>query len=307
MEDFQMEFFTGLGILVFLIYLVKFLKFLKYIFPDTWSPQPKTFFCSMGEWAVVTGGSDGIGKAYALELAKRGLNIILISRTLEKLKNVAAEIEQSTGRRVKIIQVDFTKKDIYQRIQENLRDLEIGVVVNNVGMLFHNVPCRFLENNEDPYQDQSNLIHCNITSVVKMTQMILPQMVERSKGLIINVSSSVGTFPCPLYSMYSASKSFMLNFSRGLHAEYESKGIIIQCVAPFGVSTNMSASTKSSLPMMDPGDFARESLKYVSFGDMTFGCLAHEIQGFILSRIPLWIMHTDKAQEKMLTCLKAYS
>ncbi|XP_065455474.1 17-beta-hydroxysteroid dehydrogenase type 3 isoform X3 [Chrysemys picta bellii] len=224
MGEFQQQLLTLFGGLICLFTLVKCIRFLKYFFPYVWNALPQSFFRSMGEWAVVTGAGDGIGKAYSLELAKRGLNIVMISRTLEKLQKVATEIEQATGRNVKIIQADFTKDYIYENIEECLQGLEIGILVNNVGMLHNPLPCRFL-NGADT---DENLISCNIISVTKMTRIILKQMEPRQKGLILNLSSGLGTFPCPLYTIYSASKAFVCTFSKALQAEYKAKGIIIQ-------------------------------------------------------------------------------
>nr|XP_020827370.1 testosterone 17-beta-dehydrogenase 3 isoform X3 [Phascolarctos cinereus] len=164
MGEIQDQLLILVGALVCLNYLLKCVKFFKYFLLRLWNPLPKSFFRSMGEWAVITGAGDGIGKAYSYELAKRGLNIVMISRTLEKLQEVAKEIEQATGSHVKIIQADFTKDDIYENIKENLQGLEIGILVNNVGMFHNYFPCHFL-NEPDEVQ---NLIHCNISSVVKV-------------------------------------------------------------------------------------------------------------------------------------------
>uniref|UniRef100_A0ACB8ERC6 Uncharacterized protein n=1 Tax=Sphaerodactylus townsendi TaxID=933632 RepID=A0ACB8ERC6_9SAUR len=109
----------------------------------------------MGEWAVITGAGDGIGKAYSFELAKRGLNTVLISRTLETLRKVASEIEKATGRNVKIIQADFTKNNIYDDIEKSLQGLEIGILVNNVGMLHNPHPCCFLNGSKE---DEVNIV-----------------------------------------------------------------------------------------------------------------------------------------------------
>ncbi|XP_063807559.1 very-long-chain 3-oxoacyl-CoA reductase-B-like [Pseudophryne corroboree] len=99
-----------------------------------------------GAWAVVTGASDGIGKAYAEELARRGLNVVLISRTLKKLQSVAEGIELQTGRKTKIIQVDFTGgPEIYPKIEEGLKDMDIGILVNNVGILYSELECKILD------------------------------------------------------------------------------------------------------------------------------------------------------------------
>ncbi|XP_034630064.1 testosterone 17-beta-dehydrogenase 3 isoform X2 [Trachemys scripta elegans] len=280
MGEFQQQLLTLFGGLICLFTLVKCIRFLKYFFPYVWNALPRSFFRSMGEWAVVTGAGDGIGKAYSLELAKRGLNIVMISRTLEKLQKVATEIEQATGRNVKIIQADFTKDYIYENIEECLQGLEIGILVNNVGMLHNPLPCRFL-NGADT---DENLISCNIISVTKMTRIILKQMEPRQKGLILNLSSGLGTFPCPLYTIYSASK----------------------VVAPYAVSTPMTMYQKPNLITKTAEEFVRESLIYVTVGEETFGCLAHEILACILQLIPLWVFHSDRFQEVFLNTFPTY-
>ncbi|XP_025043679.1 17-beta-hydroxysteroid dehydrogenase type 3 isoform X2 [Pelodiscus sinensis] len=275
MGEFQQQLFTLMGGLIFLFTLVKCVRFLKYLFPQAWNALPPTFFRSMGEWAVITGAGDGIGKAYSFELAKRGLNIVMISRTLEKLQKVATEIEQATGRNVKIIQADFTKDYIYENIKKSLQDLEIGILVNNVGMLHNPLPCRFL----NAAETDENLINCNIISITKMTQIILKQMKTRQKGLILNISSGFGAFPYPLYTMYSASK----------------------VVAPYAVSTPMTMYQNPSLLVKTAEEVVTASLNYATVGGQTSGCLAHEIMGYILELIPLWVFHSDRLQEVILT------
>ncbi|XP_006129440.1 17-beta-hydroxysteroid dehydrogenase type 3 isoform X1 [Pelodiscus sinensis] len=297
MGEFQQQLFTLMGGLIFLFTLVKCVRFLKYLFPQAWNALPPTFFRSMGEWAVITGAGDGIGKAYSFELAKRGLNIVMISRTLEKLQKVATEIEQATGRNVKIIQADFTKDYIYENIKKSLQDLEIGILVNNVGMLHNPLPCRFL----NAAETDENLINCNIISITKMTQIILKQMKTRQKGLILNISSGFGAFPYPLYTMYSASKAFVNTFSKALQAEYKAKGIIIQVVAPYAVSTPMTMYQNPSLLVKTAEEVVTASLNYATVGGQTSGCLAHEIMGYILELIPLWVFHSDRLQEVILT------
>ncbi|XP_006001958.1 17-beta-hydroxysteroid dehydrogenase type 3 [Latimeria chalumnae] len=298
MGELQEQFFILLGLLVFVVYAIRSIRFLKYFYPKVFSPLTSDFFPSMGEWAVITGATDGIGKEYAFVLAKHGLNIVLISRTLEKLQKVAIEIEHKTGRTVKIIKADFTKDDVYEHIEENLRELEIGILVNNVGMIYSHLPSPFLDM-QDPYKNISNMINCNMISVVKMTKIVLPQMAKRRKGLILNVSSGIGSFPCPLYCIYSASKCFVEKFSRGLQAEYRLKGIIIQCVAPYGVSTPMIRNSPPNSITKTAEDYVRQSLEYVTFGDKTYGCLAHEILAAVVDRIPLSVIHNDKVQEKI--------
>uniref|UniRef100_A0A452QSF5 17beta-estradiol 17-dehydrogenase n=1 Tax=Ursus americanus TaxID=9643 RepID=A0A452QSF5_URSAM len=134
------QFFIFVGLLVCLVYLVKCVRFSRCIFRHFWKVLPKSFLKSMGQWAVITGAGDGIGKAYSFELARQGLNVVLISRTLNKLQAMATEIECTTGSSVKIIQADFTKDNIYDYIGEKLKGLDIGILVNNVGMLPNLLP-----------------------------------------------------------------------------------------------------------------------------------------------------------------------
>ncbi|XP_069083987.1 17-beta-hydroxysteroid dehydrogenase type 3 [Pleurodeles waltl] len=292
----RQELFALIGVLLCLFFLVRCLGFLKYLFPRAWGALPPSFFKSMGEWAVVTGAGDGIGKAYSFELARRGLNVVMISRTVSKLQIAATEIEESTGQKVKIIQADFTKDDIYADIKNSLEGLEIGILVNNVGMLPNAVPSRFLDGN----QNYTGLINCNILSVVKMTRLVLGQMEQRKKGLILNISSGVSSYPCPLYTAYSASKAFVAMFSRALQAEYKSKGIIIQVIMPYGVSTSMTKNPKPNIITKTPDDLVKQSLNYVTFGDQVFGSLAHEVLGRVMKCIPLWVLHNDWLQNKIV-------
>ncbi|XP_078009128.1 17-beta-hydroxysteroid dehydrogenase type 3 isoform X1 [Phascolarctos cinereus] len=332
MGEIQDQLLILVGALVCLNYLLKCVKFFKYFLLRLWNPLPKSFFRSMGEWAVITGAGDGIGKAYSYELAKRGLNIVMISRTLEKLQEVAKEIEadrvdqkpesynilftrntleaerqtqskeQATGSHVKIIQADFTKDDIYENIKENLQGLEIGILVNNVGMFHNYFPCHFL-NEPDEVQ---NLIHCNISSVVKMTRLILRDMEIRRKGLVLNMSSGAGLFPWPLCSLYSSTKAFVRMFSKALQVEYKEKGIIIQVVTPYSISTPMTKNLNPSIITKRADEFVKESLDFVATGDETCGCLAHEILAHLIDLVPSWIFYSDAFQNIVWTRCRNY-
>ncbi|XP_069745207.1 17-beta-hydroxysteroid dehydrogenase type 3 [Narcine bancroftii] len=273
------------------------MKCLKHVLLTKWFGVPKPSFISLGEWAVITGSTDGIGKAYAHELAKRGLNIVLISRSKQKLQTVANEIEQNSERNVKIIQADFSSTDIYQHIEENLRGLEIGILVNNVGIISKPFASRFLETNDlDKVID--NIIAVNMLSVVKMTQIVLPKMKERQKGLILNISSGVAFCPCPLLALYSSTKVFVERFSRCCQAEYGSEDIIIQCFLPFGVATKISKQ-EISLSIMSAENFVTNSLDCVLVGDSCCGSLVHEIQGFVYRAIPQWITSSKTLHDKI--------
>ncbi|KAM9312172.1 uncharacterized protein PAF06_010089 [Gastrophryne carolinensis] len=258
--------------------LYKLLKsFRVHILSRVWRTDLKNY----KGWAVVTGATDGIGKGYARELARRGLDVVLISRTLEKLQKVAREIEKESGRKVKIIQADFTRgSEIYPNIEQGLAGLDIGILVNNVGMVHQFIPAPFLDAPGDLNKTITNMLNCNVQSMLQMTRIVLPRMVQRKKGLIINISSEAGVRPLPNHCLYSATKVFMDYFSRSLNIEYSSKGITVQSVMPLLVATNMTQSVKPNLFMKTADDYAREALNTVGLTHRTSGCLSHSIQSY---------------------------
>ncbi|XP_072113346.1 very-long-chain 3-oxoacyl-CoA reductase-B-like [Mobula birostris] len=275
-----------IGAMTCLYYLVKYTWKLLfgiriYILAKFWKID-LTYF---GEWAVVTGATNGIGKAYAHELARRGLNIVLISRSLEKLKTTAGEIEQKHGKKTKIIQADFTAgTDIYGPIQDVLNDMNIGILVNNVGKTYDIHPCCFLDV-PDVKKAVTDIIFCNAFSVPMMTAVVLPQMVERKKGVIINISSEAGAFPHPMLTMYSATKVFIDFFSRALNVEYKSQGVITQCVMPLFVSTHLTHDMDTNLLVRQADDYVQEALNTVGITDQTRGCISHALQHWFIDSL----------------------
>ncbi|CAB1331718.1 unnamed protein product [Coregonus sp. 'balchen'] len=145
---------------------------------------------------VVTGATDGIGKVYAEELARKGFAMMLISRSQDKLDDVARQLEEQYKVETRTIAVDFGLLDIYPKVEAGLAGLEIGVLVNNVGISYP-YPEYFLH---IPDLDNfiTNMINVNMTSVCQMTRLVLPRMVQRSKGVVLNISSASGMYPVPL-------------------------------------------------------------------------------------------------------------
>ncbi|XP_056463594.1 very-long-chain 3-oxoacyl-CoA reductase-B [Gadus chalcogrammus] len=234
---------------------------------------------SLGQWAVVTGATDGIGKAYAEELARRGFNIVLISRSQEKLDDVSKAIESKCEVQTKTIAADFSTRDIYPKIEEGLAGLEIGVLVNNVGVSY-GYPEFFLSiPNLDSFIN--TLINVNITSVCQMTSLVLPRMVQRKKGAILNISSASALAPIPLLTVYSASKAFVDFFSRGLEAEYKSQGIIIQSVLPSFVATKLSKIRRATLDKPTPQRYVAAALGTVGLQSQTSGYFPHAVLGWL--------------------------
>uniref|UniRef100_A0A673FR50 Very-long-chain 3-oxoacyl-CoA reductase-like n=1 Tax=Sinocyclocheilus rhinocerous TaxID=307959 RepID=A0A673FR50_9TELE len=269
-----------------------------YVLSEIWQTDLRTY----GQWAVVTGATSGIGRAYAEELAKRGLDIVLISRSDDKLRSVAKEIESRYKRQTHLIQTDFTEgHSIYSAITQQLEGLEIGILVNNVGMNYIGVLANFLDV-PDPDQRITQVINCNTLSVTQVRLSVCEPVYIRGKGLIINISSEAASQPQPMLSVYSATKIFVTYFSCCLHAEYRSKGITVQCVAPFMVSTNMTHNVPVNPLVKSAASFARDALNTVGYTTYTSGCLTHALQHFALSIFfPGWLRLSPFCVQRMAT------
>ncbi|XP_068945108.1 very-long-chain 3-oxoacyl-CoA reductase-like [Petaurus breviceps papuanus] len=235
-----------------------------------------------GAWAVVTGATSGIGRSYVHQLAQRGFNVVLVSRDIHKLRQEAEDIARLHGKETRVIQVDFTRGlEIYEAIETALEGLDIGILVNNVGMANSDVPRKLLDV-ENAGKEFTDMMNCNMLSVVQMTRIILPQMVARGRGVIINISSEAGKQPDPLLALYGATKAFVNSFSQAVALEYQSSGVIIQTLTPLVVSSNMSKLPPITFLVKSADGFVREALDTVGVSSFTSGCFLHSVHSLLL-------------------------
>ncbi|EPY81497.1 hypothetical protein CB1_000731011 [Camelus ferus] len=123
----------------------------------------------------------------------------------------------------------------------------------------------------------------------KMTRLVLPGMVERSKGAIINISSASGLYPVPLLTIYSATKAFVDFFSQSLHEEYKHKGIIVQSVLPYFVATKLANIRRPTWDKPSPEVFVKSAIKTVGVQSRTNGYLIHSLMASVISILPSWL------------------
>lgn len=247
---------------------------------------------SYGEWGIVTGATDGIGRAYAFELARQGVNVLLISRTESKLVDVAKEIKEKFPKvQVDHLAIDYGNFDAAARklVQAKVADLDVGVLVNNVGMSYPFT--KYFHELKD--EEVSGLVELNVNSTVWMTRIVLGDenssgMIKRRRGAIVNTSSGAGRAISPLLCEYSGAKSFIEKFSQGLKAELESFNIHVQCQAPLFVTTKLAKIKKSSLTVPTPGAYSRSAAAHIGFEDTVSPYWAHALQLWALRQLPDW-------------------
>ncbi|KAI8903614.1 hypothetical protein EDD86DRAFT_250329 [Gorgonomyces haynaldii] len=247
-----LETFAVLGAL-FVGYYV--LSFFKLILNLTLTPARPKISVKMGQWAIVTGASDGIGKEFALQLAKLKFNVCLISRSKDKLDLVSDEIKKLDVDTL-VIPFDFTTKEDqkWSKLQAQLQTLDVGVLVNNVAMN-HAFPVPFLEEDQKLID---NILQVNINATLKMIQTVVPSMVAKKAGLVLNIGSMAGKVPSGLLATYSATKSFLKTFSIAL--AHELKRSNVEHVNTYFVTTNMSKIRKASFLAPTPKDYVNSVL-----------------------------------------------
>jgi uncharacterized protein len=185
------------------------------------------------EYALVTGGTSGIGYELAKLLATDGYNLVLVARSSDRLLEVSDEF-QDLGVDVLLLDKDLFEANAAREIYDELKSqrIKIDVLINNAGQgqkgNFHEVALdRHLE-----------MIQLNITSLVSLTKLFLDDMVKRNQGKILNLASVVSKTPAPEFSVYAASKAFVLSFSEALAKELERTNVTVTALLPGRTDTD---------------------------------------------------------------------
>ncbi|WP_189217640.1 MULTISPECIES: SDR family NAD(P)-dependent oxidoreductase [Streptomyces] len=183
--------------------------------------------------ALVTGASSGLGTEFASQLAARGHDLVLVARSRDRLEAVAEELRAVHGVKTHVVVQDLGLPHAGRAVAQELADrsLTVDLLVNNAGF---GTAGRFEE--IDAERDHE-LLMVNVVALVDLTHALLPGMVERGTGAVLNVGSTAGYQPSPYLSVYSASKAFVLNFSLALRQEYRGRGIRVTALCPGPVET----------------------------------------------------------------------
>jgi short-subunit dehydrogenase len=220
-----------------------------------------------GPWAVIAGGSEGVGRAFAIQLAEAGFNLMLIARKPAPLEETAAEC-RARGVQVRPLALDLTAADAVSRVIDEMADVEVGLLIYNAGANTHSE--EFLDGDLAAF---GSVVDLNITTPLALVHHFGRAMRDRGRGGIMLVGSKAASVGSVRHTVYGGVKAFGQTFAEGLWIELRDHGVdVLELV--LGV-TRTPAMERVGLPMdipgmeaADPEDVAREGLAKLSDGPL---------------------------------------
>jgi short-subunit dehydrogenase len=253
------------------------------------------------KWALITGASSGIGKAYAERFAKEGSNLILVARNQLALEALAQELRSLNGVKVIVMAKDLSKLTSPEELFEEVKaaGVHVEILINNAGFAVYG------KLHQTDFSRNQEQLMLNIVALSSLTQLFVKPMVENgNSGVIINVASTAGFQPLPYMANYGASKSFVRQFTEALWAEYKADGIKVLAVCPGATETNFFSvvnAKEASVGKRDtPENVVDESLKALACGKIYV--IPGPANNFLLSQLGRVVTHkfSAKLTEKVM-------
>lgn len=196
-----------------------------------------------GSTALVTGASKGIGEVFAEQLAARGMNLVLVARSLDALDSLAKRLSDKYGVQCVALNADLADPDATNWIATELehRAIQVDLLVNNAGL---GLSGSFLSHELEQKQAE---IQVNVQALVSLAYLFGHGMKDRRKGGIINIASNASFQPLPAMATYAATKAFVLHFSEALSYELAGDGVRVMAACPGPTATNFFAGTTTNI------------------------------------------------------------
>lgn len=192
----------------------------------------------MSKWAIVTGPTAGIGAAYAKLLAAKGYNLVLVSRDLKRLKQTAADLTAKHAIETQVHSADLTTDKGIATLADFIAKNEIEVLINNAGFGLNS---SFVKSSA---ADEQSVVNILVTAPMQLSHAVLPQMVARKSGTIVNVSSVAGYFAA---GHYSAAKAYVTVLTESIHAEVSKHGVNVSALCPGFTKTEFHQRAKMKM------------------------------------------------------------
>ncbi|MFP3591057.1 SDR family NAD(P)-dependent oxidoreductase [Chryseobacterium sp. SIMBA_038] len=240
-------------------------------------------------YAVVTGASQGLGKAFAESLAKKKINVILISLPNQNLEALSLEIAEIYDVKTQYYEVDLSINENIFKLTEWLNNsFNIHILINNAGL---GGTRKFLD--ATPHYINT-ILQVNITATSLITHQLLPNLLSQPKAYILNVSSMAAFSPIGFKTVYPASKTFIHSFSRGLHEELKDTNVFVSVVNPGAMKTNIDVCKRiekqgflGKLTLLDPNKVARYCIDRLFKRDSVI--MVNPISWLFMKVLPIWI------------------
>lgn len=239
------------------------------------------FASRYGKWAVVAGASEGLGAAFADDLADRGMNLVLVARRANLLEETAEAIRRKHGAEVRCLARDLADPGLSGDLREATNDIEIGVLIYNAAF----IPL-------GPFADLDEetlvrVVHTNAIGPLVSVRTILPGMRERGRGAVVLVSSLAGLQGTPNFVTYAATKAFNIVLAEGLWEELRTCGIdVLACCAGAMPTPGYAAATPKKMPgMMHPESVARRTLDTLGKGPRVVPGLLNRLSAQLMARL----------------------
>lgn len=238
-----------------------------------------------GQTALVTGASAGIGAEFARQLAASGADLVLVARRADRLEGLAEELRARHHVQATAISADLAREGASQSLAAELaaRALTIDVLVNNAGFATHGNLV-----DEDPARIRDEMA-LNVVTVVELTRLLLPGMLQRDRGIVVNVASTGAFQPVPTMAVYGATKAFVLSFTEALWGELEGTGVRALALCPGATETEffdvVGADAQVGPTRMPVADVVRQALAGVEKGRPSVVTGARNAVGARLPRV----------------------
>jgi short-subunit dehydrogenase len=203
---------------------------------------------------LITGASAGIGNEFARQMAERGYNVTLAARRIDRLTELAAELQEKHNVRAIPVACDVTDPVQRQELLESIeaRGDHVEILINNAGI---GTDGAFLD---DPLETQMQQLEVNVVALTALTHMAVPGMLEKGAGAVLNVASTAGFQPMPRQAVYAATKAYVLSFSQGLSQEFKGTGVSFTALCPGPTRTEFFGEAQEALENDSP-DWAWQS------------------------------------------------
>ncbi|XP_077408264.1 inactive hydroxysteroid dehydrogenase-like protein 1 [Vanacampus margaritifer] len=241
-----------------------------------------------GDWAVVYGASEPVAQAYSEELARHGLSIIFITYGRSNIGDFAANLSQRYGVETVLVPADLGWNQAAGKpVAEALGGKDVGFLVNCVDEACTS-PRELVEMSEERLME---VTANNVAGATLLTRLVLPGMLARGRGAVVNISSGACCKPMPGRVMLSAATGYLDHFSRALHLEYGARGIFAQSLLPFQLASSQRRPASSTEGWLTPTPqvYARHAISTIGVSNRTTGYWPHTLLYGLMRCIPEWI------------------